>query len=327
MHEGEVRIDAALVERLVADQLPHLADRPIRTIPATGTMNAIYRLGDDLCVRLPRLKDSADRGERELHWLPRLARHLTLPIPEPVATGAPGAGYPFRWAVYRWIDGTTRADHPTGDETQLAADLAAFVLELRAIDTTAAPRAGRRPLAQLDAATRAAIAASGDEIERHEATAAPPAGRRPLAQLDGATRAAIAASGDEIDRHAVTAAWDRALTAPAWDGERAWIHNDLLPTNLLVEPSTGRLSAVIDFGGAGAGDPAGDVVPAWSVFGPTGRDPYRAALGVDDGTWARARGYALHQAALIIPYYAGTNPGLVSVALRTIGQVLGDATR
>lgn len=293
MHEGEVRIDAALVERLVADQLPHLADRPVRTIPATGTMNAIYRLGDDLCVRLPRVKDSADRGERELHWLPRLARRLTLPIPEPVATGAPGAGYPFRWAVYRWIEGTTRAEHPTGDETLLAADLAAFVLELRAIDTTAAPRAGRRPLAQLDAPTRAAIAASGDEI----------------------------------DRPAATAAWDRALAAPAWDGERAWIHNDLLPTNLLVEPRTGRLRAVIDFGGAGAGDPAADVVPAWSVFGPTGRDAYRAALGVDDGTWARARGYALHQAVLIIPYYAGTNPGLVSVALRTIGQVLGDATR
>lgn len=290
MHEGEVHIVAALVERLVADQLPHLADRPVRTIPATGTMNAIYRLGDDLCVRLPRLKDSADRGDRELYWLPRLARHLTLPIPEPVATGAPGPGYPFRWAVYRWIDGTTRAEYPTGDETQLAAGLAAFVLELRAIDTTAAPRAGRRPLAQLDAATREAIAASGDEI----------------------------------DRPAATAAWDRALAAPAWDGERAWIHNDLLPTNLLVEPRTGRLCAVIDFGGAGAGDPAADLVPAWSVFGPTGRDAYRAALDVDDATWARARGYALHQAALIIPYYAGTNPGLVAVALRTVGQVLDD---
>lgn len=324
MHDDEVDIDVAVVEALVATQFPGLADLPIRTIPEAGTVNAIYRLGDDLCVRLPRLRDWSATGDRELTWLPVLAPQLTLPIPEPVGRGSPGCGYPFGWAIYRWIDGTPYDPHPDtdtdtdnasapADDTQLADDLAAFVLELRRVDTTGAP----------------------------------PAGRRPLAELDDATRAAIDACGDAIDRAAATAAWDRALEAPAWDGAPVWIHNDLLPTNLLVDTSpelapesvvratesgasspisTSRLAAVIDFGGAGAGDPAADVVPAWSVFGPVGRAAYRAALGVDDGTWARARGYALHQAALIIPYYAATNPAFVTMAVRTVGQVLADPT-
>lgn len=296
MHEGEVDIDPALVERLVAEQFPDLITRPVRTIGSTGTVNAIYRLGDDLCVRLPRVKDRADSGDRELTWLPRLAPHLTLPIPEPVHRGDPGLGYPFFWAIYRWIEGVpydpTVGPDPTStaDEQLLAVELASFVLELRRVDTAGAP----------------------------------PAGRHPLADLDDVTRAAIVASDSVIDRHASTEAWDRALAAPAWDGRRTWIHTDLLPTNLLVDPQTGRLAAVIDFGGTGAGDPAADVVPAWSVFGPAGRATYRSALDVDEATWARARGIALHQAALIIPYYAETNPDFVTMATRTVGQVLSD---
>ena len=183
------------------------------------------------------------------------------------------------------------------------------------------------------------------ELRQVDTTGAPPAGRRPLAELDDVTRAAIDRCGDTIDQAAATAAWDRALGAPAWDGTPTWIHNDLLPTNLLVdstrpEPapdsvaltttfanspgSTPRLVAVIDFGGTGAGDPAADVVPAWSVFGPAGRATYRSALDVDDGTWERGKGYALHQAALIIPYYATTSPAFVTMARRTVGQVLTD---
>lgn len=317
MHEGEVAIDAALVEALVAAQFPALAHLPVRPIEEAGTVNAIFRLGDDLCVRLPRVRAWSDTGDRELTWLPWLAPQLTLPIPVPVERGEPGCGYPFGWAVYRWIDGTPYQpdDRPgAADDTALAAALAAFVLELRRIDVAGAP----------------------------------PAGRRPLAELDEVTRVAIDACGGDVDRDVTTAAWDRALDAPAWDGASTWIHNDLLPTNLLVDLTTAelapdsvvltaesgasspgsaapRLAAVIDFGGCGAGDPAADVVPAWSVFGAAGRGAYRSALEVDDGTWARARGYALHQAALIIPYYATTNPGFVTMARRTVRQVLSDS--
>ena len=134
------------------------------------------------------------------------------------------------------------------------------------------------------------------------------------------TRAAIAAAAGAIDAAAVAAAWERALEAPVWDGAATWIHGDLLRPNLLVRD--GRLHAVIDFGGAGAGDPATDVIAAWAVFGPAGRAAFRAALAVDDGAWERARGIALHQAVMIVPYYAETNPAFVTLAQRTIAQIL-----
>jgi aminoglycoside phosphotransferase (APT) family kinase protein len=174
-------------------------------------------------------------------------------------------------------------------EVQAARDLARFVVELRRTDPAGAPRGGRKPLRELDAATRAAISSARGVI----------------------------------DADAATAAWERALQAPAWDGTPVWIHTDLLRPNLLVRD--GRLRAVIDFGAAGVGDPAADVIAAWSVFSQAGRDVFRGALEVDDGTWNRACGYALHQAALILPYYAETNPGFAAPARRTVEEVLADA--
>jgi aminoglycoside phosphotransferase (APT) family kinase protein len=214
---------------------------------------------------------------------------MALQIPEPVAMGRPATGYPSSWAVYRWIDGQSYADQPVDDEHQAAKDLAQFVVELRGLETP---------------------------------VGAPRAGRKPLRELDDVTRAAIATSRDVIDGDAATAAWERALEAPAWNGPPVWIHSDLLRPNLLVQG--GRLCGVIDFGSVGVGDPASDVIAAWSVFGPAGRKTYRDALEVDDGTWHRACGFALHQAALIIPYYPDTNPGFVAMAKRTVEQILAD---
>jgi aminoglycoside phosphotransferase (APT) family kinase protein len=290
MHDGEADIDADLVGRLLAAQFPHLTSLPIREVPSTGTVNAIYRLGDHLAARLPRVRQWADDLEKEWHWLPRLAPHLSLRVPEPVGKGHPDRSYPLPWAIYRWIHGQPYADQRIDDEHQAARDLARFVAELRRI----APAAG-----------------------------APPGGREPLRDLDAVTRTAIQAARGVIDSHAATAAWERALQAPPWDGTPVWIHTDLLRPNLLVRD--GRLSAVIDFGSAGVGDPAADVIAAWSVFNHPGREVFREALGVDDGTWNRARGYALHQAALIIPYYAQTNPGFVAPAKRTVEEVLADS--
>jgi aminoglycoside phosphotransferase (APT) family kinase protein len=204
--------------------------------------------------------------------------------------GPPGSSYPFAWAIYRWIEGQPYADELVDDEQQAARALAQFVVELRRIDpVVGAPRGGRKPLRELDAVTHAAIEAARGVI----------------------------------DSDAATAAWERALQAPAWNGTPVWIHADLLRPNLLVRD--GRLRAVLDFGGVGVGDLAADVIAAWSVFGQTGRGVFRGALDVDDGTWNRARGFALHQAALIIPYYAETNPGFVAPAKRTIEEVLAEA--
>lgn len=285
----ELDVDVATAARLVAEQLPALAGLAVRAVPSIGTVNAVFRLGDDLCLRLPRVPAWAESLDRELRWLPELAPHLPLPVPVPVAVGRPGAGYPLRWAVLRWIDGEPYADDVVDDETVAARDLARFVRALRAVDPTGAPVAGRRPLAELDAGTRAALREAGDLV----------------------------------DLAAALAVWERALAAPAWDGRATWIHGDLLRPNLLVRD--GRLCAVIDFGGVGGGDPATDLVPAWSVFGPAGAQAYRDALAVDDGTWDRARGIALHQAALLVPYYRDTNPAFAALGVRTVERALDDA--
>lgn len=245
MHDNEIDIDADLVARLVAEQFPDLAGREPRLLRSTGTVNAIYRLGGDLYARLPRMADSADI-ESEWQWLPRLAPHLPLPIPEPVGLGEPSADYPLRWAVYRWLGGESYQDGFV-DEEQAAEILAGFVRALRQVDPTGAPRGGRRP----------------------------------LLELDTGTRSTITASVGVIDDVAALAVWDDALTAPVWTGPPTWIHTDLLRPNLLVR--AGRLCAVIDFGGAGVGDPAMDEVAAWAVFGRDGRRVYRDRFEVDDG--------------------------------------------
>lgn len=291
MHEGEIDIDAALVRRLLIEQFPHLATRSITIVRSTGTVNAIYRLGHDLCVRLPRLKSWAAGIEHEWTWLPKLVPQLSLDIPQPLARGTPTDWYPCLWAIYRWIEGAPYRDSLIRDEGQAAQDLANFILALRRADTIGASRGGRKPLIDLDTATRSAIEAS-----------------RGL-----------------IDTAAVSAVWAQSLEVAPWRGQPVWIHGDLLRSNLLVQD--GRLRAIIDFGSAGIGDPAADIVPAWSVFNKVGRERFRQALNVDAATWFRARGYALHQALLIIPYYPKTNPDFVTMARRTIDEILAEIKR
>jgi aminoglycoside phosphotransferase (APT) family kinase protein len=288
MHDDEVAVDAPLVRRLLVAQFPHLCELPLEAVQSTGTVNVIYRLGDSLCVRLPRVARWSGHLDTELEWLPKLAPRLSLAVPEPVGVGAPGRGYPFAWAIYRWIPGETFTNDRVHDDCRAARDLAEFVSELRRIDTAGAPRSGRRP----------------------------------LRQLDPVTRAAIESARGVIDTDAARAAWETSLRAPTWEGSPVWRHCDLLPPNLVVDD--GRLRAVVDFGAAGVGDPAADVIAAWSVFTGRARDVFRGALDVDDATWSRARGYALHQALLIIPYYPETNPEFVAMAKRTVREVLAD---
>ena len=290
LHADELGIDADLVRRLLAEQLPQVAGLPVRPLSQRGTVNAMFRLGDDLAVRLPRTSASAGDLERERVWLPRLRDRVSLHIPEPIAHGRPSDAFPLPWSVHRWLVGDPYDDLLVDDERQAADDLARFVGELR----------------------------SGPVDD------APATGRRPLRELDLPTRSAIADAAGLLDAGAATAAWDRALEAPPFSGGTTWIHTDLLRPNLLVR--SGRLVAVIDFGNVGAGDPAADVIMGWTVFGPAGRRRFREVLDVDDGTWERARGYALTQAALIVPYYRETHPSFTASALRTIRQVLDDVT-
>jgi aminoglycoside phosphotransferase (APT) family kinase protein len=293
MHANEVDTNIDLVVRLLATQFPQWAGFPIRPVPSAGTDNALYRLGAEMVVRLPRIDWAIGQVEKERQWLPKLAPFLPLAIPVQLARGKPGEGYPWQWSVYRWLEGESATIERIANPRQAATDLAQFIAALQRIDTAGGPLAVEHKLRGI-----------------------------PLTMRDAQTREAIAALQGMIDTDAATMVWEAALQAPEWDREPIWFHGDLLPGNLLVEQ--GRLSAVIDFGGLGVGDPACDLMIAWGLFSGESRDVFRAALAVDDATWVRGRGHALSQAAIFIPYYLSTNPMGVGNARRMIDGVLAD---
>jgi len=295
MHADEVVTDASVVHRLLAAQFPQWAELPIEPVRSAGTDNAIYRLGDEMAIRLPRIERVVDQVDKEHRWLPRLAPLLPLAIPTPLARGTPGCGYPWDWSVHRWIAGENALIERIADPRQAAIDLAKFITALRRIDATGGPSPGAHNFFR----------------------------GVPLTMRDARTRETIASLRGTIDCDAATAVWESALHAPMWRGEPVWIHGDLQSGNLLAVD--GRLTAIIDFGGLGVGDPACDVMAAWTYVPAKHRDDFRAALGVDDATWARGRGWALSVSLFILPYYGSTNPVLVNIARRAIAEVLADA--
>lgn len=295
LHPDELDIDISLVRRLLVAHHPQWADLPLRPVVSSGSDNAIYRLGDDMAVRLPlRAGRTEESLEKEAEWLPRLAPHLPLAVPRPLALEAPAGGYPCRWAVYSWLEGEAATVDNLDDPYVAARDLARFLAALQRIDTTGAPAVGEHNFFR----------------------------GVPLAARDSGTRSAIAALEGKIDVADVTAAWESALRAPDWARPPVWIHGDFSDGNLLA--TRGRFSGVIDFGGIAAADPACDVMVAWSFLPPDAREVFRAELSVDDATWARARGWALSVALIALPYYWTTNPVRVAVSLRRIGEVLAD---
>jgi aminoglycoside phosphotransferase (APT) family kinase protein len=248
-----------------------------------------------MVVRLPRRQQNAVQLEKELRWLPRLAPHLPLAVPVPLVVGEPAEGYPFAWSVYTWLEGETATLVGIADLGRAATELARFVAALQRFDPTDGPPPGPHNWFR----------------------------GVPLAALDEATRAAIGSLGATIDGRAVTAAWEAAIQAPEWQRPPVWIHGDLEVRNLLVEQ--GRLTAVIDFGCLGLGDPACDVTVAWKVLSAETRDSLRIALSVDEATWARGRGWALSQALNALSYYTmETNPILVLESRRWLAEVLAD---
>ncbi len=294
MHVDEVDIDVSLVSRLLAVQFPRWADLPIEPVRSAGTDNAMYRLGDDMAVRLPRIPGAVDGVSKEQQWLPRFAPQLPLAIPVPLAKGMPGEGYPWHWSVYRWLEGENATIERIADAHQLATDLAQFITTLHDID-----------------------------IEDQLPTGSLRSYRGgPLARRDEATRVAIAACDGMLDVDLVTEVWEAALQVPAWNGPPVWIHCDIQPGNLLAVQ--GRLSAVIDFGGLAIGDPAVDQIVAWNLLSADTRDTFRESISVDDATWARGRGWALSIGLVALPYYRKTNPLLAGISRYAINEVLAD---
>lgn len=293
MHPGLHPIDDDLVRRLIAGQFPRWAGLAVERFPSGGTVNAMYRLGDGMVVRLPLVEGGAKDVSMEQEWLPRLAAWLPTAIPEVLVAGEPAEGYPWPWSVCRWLAGENPEAGALSEPVLLAKDLAGFVAAMRSITLPGASAAHRGgPVASLDAETRAAI----EEL-------------RGLPQ-------------EGVDCDAAAAVWEDALRTPGWDGPQVWLHADLMPGNLLVDG--GRLTSVIDFGCMGVGDPACDLFPAWNLLPADAREVFREALGVDDATWNRGRGRTLSQALIALPYYRRTNPTMAHNARHVIRTVLGE---
>lgn len=288
MHKDEVEINDTIVTKLIREQFLQLTDLPIQRLSTIGTVNTIYRLGNEYCIRLPRL----DWAEKALHneWmvLPNILEGITLNVPKVIEIGKPAVYYPFSWGIYQWIEGGTY-DNTLADERETAVELAQFITELHNIEPD---------------------------------TGTPVAGRAPLPELDEITVNTIAECKNDIDTNKALKIWKDLLYTEPWTGKSVLIHADLLKPNLIV--SQGKLSAVIDFGSAGAGDPAFDVIPAWAVFTDRTRAMFKNLLNIDEPVWKRAKAYALHQALLIIPYYRETNPAFVNQAKDTVNNIISD---
>lgn len=292
MHADEPDIDTSLVIRLIAGEFPRWAGLPVERVDSAGTSNAMYRLGEDMVVRLPRTPGSAADVRAEQIWLRRLAPGLPVAVPVPVGAGRPAEGYPWPWSVYGWLPGANPVTGEIAAPDLLAKDLAEFITALHRADTVDAPLSYRSgTLAARDAGTRAVIAELG-------------------------------ASGD-VDAETATAVWEEALRAAPWSGPQVWIHADLQPGNVLLADD--RLAAVIDFGCAGLGDPAVDLIAAWYLLPATARPAFRAALGADDATWTRGRGWALSIALPELDHYHETNPVMATIARHVLRELLATA--
>lgn len=287
MHEDEVHIDDMLLLQLLIDQFPHWSKLPIKRAQSAGTDNAIFRIGAKLCARLPRVEYAATNIEKEHVWLPKLAAHLPIAISKPLEKGLPHELYPFPWLICRWIDGDNAYNTPPRDLAQCATKLAEFITHLHRIDPTGGPCSRRAE----------ALIAQDEEFQN-----------------------ALQRLPADINRKKLSALWEACLEAPTWNKPPVWTHGDLLPTNLLIHDA--KLTAIIDFDLMGVGDPACDMIAAWSLMSKDHRLIFRSQLSIDKATWMRGVGWALSIAVIIIPYYEKTNLVLVNIARKMLNEIL-----
>jgi aminoglycoside phosphotransferase (APT) family kinase protein len=277
MHDGEVRVDEPLVRDLLRDQFPALAGQPLKLVEPWGTDNALWRLGEDLLIRLPRIYWATDQIELEATWLPRIAAHLPVAIPEPVAIGQPGGDYPYKWAIHRWLPGEPASPCTITDAEEFAVGLSRVVRRLQETPTDGAPTAVGRA--------------------------------RPLQDYADNTLVVIESARGLIDTEAAIAVWDEALAAEPFGAAGVWVHGDL-EGNCLVRH--GRLAGLVDWGSACVGDPAVDIQVIWSpLFTTASRQRFLKELEVDEATVLRSRGAAIQQACAALPYYLNTYPLIV----------------
>lgn len=279
------------MKALIGAQFPEWAELPVRRYDSVGSDNWMFRLGEALVVRLPRRPSAAPRIAKEAEWVPQLAPALPLAVPAPIAVGAPTDAFPWPWAVQEWLVGEDLGECELAHPHDAAERLAGFLRALQNIDA-------KGPV-------------HGDHNFYRGC---------PLAERNEVTVDCIAQMSSVIDTGAALALWQRALEAPTWTAPWTWVHGDISVRNLLA--SGGRLSAVIDFGGLGLGDPACDLMPAWTVFDAAARETFRSALSPDEAMWIRGQAWAMSVAAVAWPYYRESQPRFAANCLATLGATL-----
>ena len=288
-----MELDAAKARKIIDAQSPDYAHLSLKPIVSGGTDNTMFRLGDRLCARFPKREDAVPQIEKEQVWLPRLTP-LPLNIPVPVGHGIATELFPHPWSLYEWLPGASQIESEIRDWRRAAMTLADFVLSLQAKDVRSAPLAGPQSHYR------------GVELE----------------QRDRLTRAAITGLSDAYSETSLLRVWDHALRTPKHDGAPVWLHGDLHGGNILVDG--GHLSSVIDFGLSGVGDPACDLMVAWSVLPKSVRPLFKAEIEASENRWLRGRGWALSVSVIALEYYRGRNETLSQISRKTIDAILAD---
>jgi aminoglycoside phosphotransferase (APT) family kinase protein len=293
---GQLEITTALVTALIAQQFPQWAHLPITPVQLSGWDNRTFRLGHDMSIRLPSAQKYAFAVEKEQHWLPILAPHLSVAIPEPLAMGHPCEMYPFAWSVYRWIEGESANSVMIDDAhlSDIARSLAQFLKQLQVIDTTGGHTPGPHNFWRGDS----------------------------LAIYDVDTRARLAQLHDCIDVDRALVVWQKSLSSH-WSKNLVWIHGDLAAGNILLQNN--QLVAVIDFGCMAIGDPACDLVIAWTLLKNESRKLFKAEVNLDADTWARARGWALWKATFDLYHLADKTAPAALKQMYVIHEILNDS--
>lgn len=287
MHNNEINISEKLAYKLIRAQFPEWATLSLEPMRPEGTDNLMYRLGEDKIIRLPRIPSAVPSLEKEKLWLPKLTPHLPIPIPHILAEGDASDEYPYPWLIIKWEKGKNpSADNPL-EQNNAALTLASFIKAMQKIDTQGGPICRRG---------------------------------QPLKNRDAETRKAIPLMSELYDTKLLLDLWNESLSAPEWHGKPVWIHGDLHAGNILCEGE--QITAIVDFGLMGVGDPAADLMPAWTLFDPAAREIFKEIVAPDEATWLRARGWALSMGIVAYPYYKETNPKFAEIALGMIDQVI-----
>ena len=293
MHADQLSVPAEMVRTLVDEQFPQWRRLPVRSLAASGTVNAIFRIGERLAARFPLKPQKADLARRRLEAEADAARELAgrtrFPTPEPVALGEPGAGYPLPWSVQTWLPGVAATEEDPGGSAAFAYDLAEFITGVRALDTRGRVFRGT---------------GRGGDLRSHDAW----------------METCFQHSEYLLDVARLRRVWARLRGLPRSGATDVMTHGDLIPGNVLV--SDGRLAGILDVGGLGPADPALDLVCAWHLLEPGPRHVLRDDLGCDDLEWERGKAWAFEQAMGAVWYYAHSNPPMTRMGKRTLERIL-----